>query len=558
MLGRENSLFRGCNLWPGAPVCSINICKLQNFTRLLATLCTFYFLLSTLNFPLQAQVYIAPYDPVNSDLRYLQVSGALSGLDLNQTPVLSDQLIMTLRRDLAKMSLTGAQRNLLRQVRQSYTFSDTMASGGLLNRLLEKVLVNQVKEPQYFIGGRFDLNMVSDPGKVYPEMRTFAAAVLPYGISVVNVMTIDPYATDPPYGRAGNPDYIGKEWRGLSGYTEQAYLLWQTRFSRFTLGRSYIVNGPGRSANLLFSAASRPMDQLRFEFFNRRFNFQSVAAQLDPIGGADRYLNSHRLTIYLRRWQLSVTETILYGGTGRRLEFAYLNPFIFYHGEQINGPGLEGNTLGTVEISYAGNQWQAYTEILIDDLQLDNEVKGDLEPNELGLVAGVDLADPFGVAGLYLGLEYTALTNRTYKTANPVEWYTHRNVPIGYSPGSDLDCWDLEVKKYLDKWQAILNIRYLRQGEGELSVPWDTPWMDSTVTMETGYDEPFPTGVVERTLDFGLELRWLPSYQRYGFLRLNYLTIRNCDHSDEDKQNLIITLGMHWDFRIGINQFNHF
>ena len=489
-----------------------------------------------------AQVYISPYDIVNSDLRYLQVSGLLSGLDLNQLPVLSNELISIVRKDLSDPSLNSTRRNLLHQTRLAYIYGDTTEDKGVLNRLISRVFVNRVREPQFYIGGRVDITADNDPAKLYPGLQTFAAAVLPYGLSVVNVMTNDPHAAE-------TPNYIGKEWRGISGYTEQAYLLWQTRFSRITFGRAYIVNGPGRNANLLFSGAARPMDQIRLEFFNKHFNFQSVAAQLDPIGGADRYLNSHRLTLYLKQWQFSITEAILYGGVGQRLEFAYLNPFIFYHGEQMNGPGLNGNTLGTVEISYSGNQWLAYTEILIDDVQLDNEVKGDLEPNELGLVAGIDLADPLNIEGLYLGLEYMALTNRTYKTVNPVEWYTHRNVPIGYAKGSDLDVWDLEISKYLNKWQAILDLQYMRQGEGVMSKPWDSPWMDSTVTMDTGYEEPFPTGVAEKTLDLGLELRWRPSYQRYAFLRVNYQTIRNVAHTDAEEQKFILTLGMHWDFR---------
>lgn len=503
---------------------------------------TLSFQIYPFNCNLLAQVYISPYDLVNSDIRYLQVSGMLSGLDLNQLPVLSNRLIETLRSDLTNPSLNRCQRNLIWQIRGSYTFSDTAATQGLLNRLMERILVNQVKDPAFYVGTCLDLEGDSKPADIYPALRTFAAAALPFGISVVNVMTVDPYATE-------NPNYIGKEWRGLSGYTEQAYLLWQTRFSRITFGRSYIVNGPGRNARLLFSDAARPMDQMRIEFFHKMFNFQAVAAQLDPVNGADRYLSSHRLSLYLKRWQLSVTETILYGGVGQRFEFAYLNPFVFYHGEQMNGPGLNGNTLGSVEVSYHGNRWRVYSEILIDDIQLDNEVKGDLEPDEIGIVAGFDLTDPLNVEGMYLGLEYVALTNRTYKTVARHEWYTHRNVPIGYSPGSDLDCWDFEIKKYLNKWQTILNLRYLRQGEGELSKPWDSPWMDSTVTMETGYSEPFPTGVVEKTLDLGLELRWLPSYQRYLFLRINYETIRNYRHTSADKQNLILTVGLHWDFR---------
>jgi len=503
---------------------------------------TFTFLLSTFYLNAYAQVYISPYDIVNADLRYLQVSGLLNTLDISQLPLLTDEVLTGVRKDIANSNLTNQQRQLLKRIRLSYSYGDTTESINLLNRLIKKILVNQVQEPQFYVGSRFDIDANNDPGKLYPTLRSFGAVLLPYGLSVVNVMTSDPHAAD-------NPNYIGKEWHGISGYTEQAYLLWQTRFTRLTLGRSYIVNGPGRSARLLFSEATRPMDNIRLEFFSRHFSFQSVAAQLDPIGSADRYLNSHRLTLYLKRWQFSVTETILYGGVGQRLEFAYLNPFIFYHGEQMNGPGLAGNTLGTLEISYHGDQWRAYTELLIDDIQLDHEVKGDLEPNELGLVTGFDLADPLNIEGLYLGLEYTALTNRTYKTVNPVEWYTHRNVPIGYSGGSDLDVWDLEISKYLDKWQAILDFQYLRQGEGDMNRAWDSPWMDSTVTMQTGYHEPFPTGVVEKTLDLGLELRWRPSYQRYAFLRINYRNIQNVAHSDAEERKLILTLGLHWDFR---------
>ncbi len=37
---------------------------------------------------------------------------------------------------------------------------------------------------------------------------------------------------------------------------------------------------------------------------------------------------------------------------------------------------------------------------------------------------------------------------------------------------------------------------YLRNGANGLDTPFDTPWEDSTVTMETGYSEPFPTGPI--------------------------------------------------------------
>jgi len=494
-----------------------------------------------------AQVYLPPYDLVYEDLLYLQLDGLLSGLDLNQTPVVSDQLIAAARRDLRSDKLTSTRKFILNRIRNSYVYGDTGSSPGILNRLLEKVFVNQTTEPKFLIGLRTDLEANNEPGKIYPQLRTFGAAILPYGISVVNVMTLDPYATDQPDSRAGNPNYIGKEWHGLSGYTEQAYFLWQTKFSRLTFGRSYILTGPGRNGNLMFSGAARPMDQLRIEFFLKYFSFQSVFAQLDQMDGANRYLNSHRLTLFINGFRFSLTETLLYGGKDKQLELTFLNPFLFYHGEQLNGPNLLGNTLGSLEITYVGSRWRVYTELLIDDIQLDKQEPGDLEPNEIGVLAGFDLADPFGVEGLYLGLEYTALTNRTYKTANPYEWYLHRNVPIGYTEGSDLDCWDLLIKKYLKNWQLIGSIDYLRCGEGEMDQPWDQPWMNYTVAQ--GYDEPFPTGVVEKTTDLSLEIRWLPSYNYYGFFKVNYQSIQNFDHTTKNKQNLILTLGLHCNFQ---------
>jgi len=514
--------------------------SLFNLLSCLLFLFSFLLVLASCGFSAFAQVYLPPYESVYEDLLYLQLDGLLSGIDLNQAPVVSNQLIAAARQDLRSANLTSTQRLILNRIRNAYVYGDTVSSPGILNRLLEKVFVNQTTEPKLLIGLRTDLEANNDPGKLYPQLRTFGAAILPYGISVVNVMTIDPYATI-------NPNYIGKEWRGLSGYTEQAYFLWQTKYSRLTFGRSYLLTGPGRNSNLMFSGAARPMDQVRLEFFQKYFSFQSVFAQLDQMNGANRYLNSHRLTLFLKGFQFSLTETLLYGGKNKQLELAYLNPFLFYHGEQMNGPNLLGNTLGSLEITYVGHRWQVYTELLIDDIQLDQQEPGDLEPNEIGVVAGFDLADPFGVEGVHLGLEYTALTNRTYKTATPYEWYLHRNVPIGYAGGSDLDRWNLLVKKYLKSWQLIGSVDYLRRGEGDMDQPWDQPWMNYTV--EQGYSEPFPTGVVEKTADLGLEIRWLPSYNYYGFIKINYQSIQNFDHISQNKQNLILTLGLHWNIR---------
>ena len=44
------------------------------------------------------------------------------------------------------------------------------------------------------------------------------------------------------------------------------------------------------------------------------------------------------------------------------------------------------------------------------------------------------------------------------------------------------------------RWLFDLQISIQRQGEGEITDAWTTPWMD----VSGPYSEPFPTGIVER------------------------------------------------------------
>ncbi|CUT07808.1 hypothetical protein JGI9_01019 [Candidatus Kryptonium thompsonii] len=51
-----------------------------------------------------------------------------------------------------------------------------------------------------------------------------------------------------------------------------------------------------------------------------------------------------------------------------------------------------------------------------------------------------------------------------------------------------------------------LNYKFIEHGEGGVEKPWDEPWMAPDVTVEKGYKEKFPYGVVETTHKFGLNL----------------------------------------------------
>ena len=356
------------------------------------------------------------------------------------------------------------------------------------------------------------------------------------------------------YASQNDSSYIGKEWRSISGLTNQSFLRLDKKLGLngkmiIQAGRFYSQLGPGRHGQLLLGANTRPMDQVSFSFghsisdnISGKFFFQTAA--LDKIGSNKRYISLHRLELAASRWYVALNEALTYSRNNQGIDLVYLNPFIFYHLEQLNGPDLLGNTIGTLEFGYRWNTSRAYSEILIDDVQFDNEVKGDLEPNEIGGLLGYEYASD----SYYLSVEGVALTNRTYKTPNPSEWFLHRNRPIGYAMGSDIGRLNVLSRYYLkENWHIDTEVDMIWQGAGEFSHPWDTPWDDESVTMETGYSETFPTGVVEQTTILSAEMMRHWNRERWVSMGIAYTIINNLNHiSDIDESGFNLHLSASW------------
>jgi hypothetical protein len=348
--------------------------------------------------------------------------------------------------------------------------------------------------------------------------------------------------------------YVGKEWRSISGFTNQSFLHWNKELKSSSevsiqAGRFYNQIGPGRHAQLLLGASIRPMDQLALtlihsiaENLTARFFFQTSA--LDKIGSDKRFMSLHRLEVRGNKWYVALSEALTYTRNNQGADLVYLNPFIFYHLEQQNGPNLSGNTIGTLELGYKWNTTNVYAEVLIDDVQFDNEIKDDLEPNEIGGLLGYEYAGD----SYYVSIEGVTLTNRTYKTPNPSEWFVHRNKPIGYELGSDVGRLNILARYYpKDNWHIDTQIDMIWQGEGELSKAWDTPWDDDSITMETGYSEPFPTGVVEELTEVSVEVLRHWDTERWISLGISYQNTKNLNHiSDINDSGFNIYLGASW------------
>jgi hypothetical protein len=343
-------------------------------------------------------------------------------------------------------------------------------------------------------------------------------------LALFNVIILDQALRD-------DPQYIGKRWRGFTGYTEQAYA--RLHFDKYLVkfGRDFLWWGRGQDATLLISDYSRPVDHFLAQLTLPRLRLTYVAGKLDRMpladslatgyaaGFAERYIAAGRAEFepFKNRLRLAIAQIVVNGGPDRGFEWQFLNPFIFYHGEQLNEKDLNekpnGNTFGALDfVARPKLGLELYGQLLVDDVQIEKTRRGDLEPNEVAYLMGAEIADPLRAGGASVGLEYTRVANRTYNTVQPWEKFLHRHRPLAHFRGNDFDRWLLCANMYAEgKVQMFLITELQRRGEGA-SMHVRSAFKD--LPLEEGYSEKFPTGVVEKSWHLRLEGRWHP---RPGF-----------------------------------------
>ncbi|MBN1542615.1 hypothetical protein JW992_10755, partial [candidate division KSB1 bacterium] len=243
-------------------------------------------------------------------------------------------------------------------------------------------------------------------------------------------------------------------------------------------------------------------------------------------------LSGHRLDIKPARFlRIGINEALLFGGRDQSYSLFLINPVIFFHGEQMNGPD-GGNTIGSIDATWMPRaDVTVYGNLMIDDFQLEKSGPGDLEPDQIGWLVGANWADPFDWTGTDWFGEYTRVTNRTYNGQGGAwEKWLHRRQPIGHFLGNDFDrvlvgmrCWPKP------QWFWSLTYEHRRRGEGRIENPFDTPWMD--VPIGENYHEPFPFGVVESTNRIDCELNWMPFWGIRTRLALYWIDGKNIENT---------------------------
>jgi hypothetical protein len=326
--------------------------------------------------------------------------------------------------------------------------------------------------------------------------------------------------------KAIDPDYIGKKYRGLAGEIETAALFYKRDRITIIFGRLRAFWGPQR-VNLLLSETTEPLDLLSASFESGRLSVNFLFARLDQSRpdsvdfirfpdrsfNDNRYLAGHRVDIRLHRnFRLGLFETVIFGGEGRPPELSYLNPLQFFHSAQLNEDTDDNTILGADFTYLPGAGIAAYGQILVDDFQIDKESQGDQEPDEIGIMIGLFKAGKIASLIPDLKAEYVRITNRTYHQRDPRNRYLYRNKLTGHPLGPDADSVSIKARLWPhERFFAEIELAYRRHGEGSIYKPWDEPWEEA----EGDYDEPFPTGLVEKSTFVALRAQAYLPFTRY-------------------------------------------
>lgn len=334
------------------------------------------------------------------------------------------------------------------------------------------------------------------------------------------------------------PDYRGKVWSDFAGLTESAYAIFTGEKQRWTLkiGRDHLFWGPGDD-HLLLNQQARGLDQISFQIRWKWGEFGAFIGQVDDYedtSGArmERFLSGHRLDLVPWKWlRLGISETLLFTG-GFRL--GSINPFLPYYGELVN-ENSEGNGLIGFDFNaYLADCFQIYGQLLLDDVQIERKTSSDLEPSEWGWLIACRWAEQTGF--LAAEISYEGITNRTYNALEPRYRYLNYGLPLGSALGNDADrlmakiaCWLKPTLRLEGFWE------YSRQGEGRITAPFDTTYLN--YSLEEGYSEPFPSGTVQETHTPGLSLSAL--FNRWAQLEgwIGYDWVQNAGNIADNKQD---------------------
>lgn len=504
---------------------------------------------------LQTRGYLLDLDPGFKPYHRIEVARALERLDkktdITKLPQTDRWLIEKLDHEFSyELSLLKAKERK----------PDTTFTGG---RLSEEVFANLA---------RGDYETFKYAGKLEFRPVTRSEFGFDFGnhISIYTDVTGDQTLKDDTL-------YTGARKFGIDALDEQAYIRYSDRYVDFTLGRDYLSWGYGDQGSLFLSSTPGALDMASLFLKSSIVRVNWFLAQLNPMPEftpdtnsympiqtigvanplANRYLTGTRFEFTIaKKIFVSGYEAALFGGPNAPVDFETASPLRFVEDKQDNS-GKQLNAFVGVDFSvYWWKNYNFYGGMMIDDWSVDHKKKSDLKPNlyaiQLGARASNVLAKD-GINGTDVSLQYMMAGNRVYNEYNWVSYQKLllRNYPIANPFGDNFWNIDFRLSQWIAyDWKAGLEFMHLEHGNSNISSFYTMPWLtDPNVTVQTGYSEPFPYGIIQETNLLKLDAMYQPESYFYGSLSLIYAHDSNANYvsgSAEDQFSFLLTF--YYDF----------
>ena len=224
----------------------------------------------------------------------------------------------------------------------------------------------------------------------------------------------------------------------LSAVTSQ--VIGEFKWGHVSFGNDNFRWGPGRTGNLLLNNSAYSLPNVHALVKIGIFQYSKVYGILDKrfpdyatgekIYQADqRKFVAHRVDVYLGpKIQFGIAESIVYN---RETEFSYLNPLLPFTVSELQ-TGDKDNNLAAVDLSYQyRTNAKIYTEILIDDITLTQNLFSYFG-NKWGLLVGHQWAKPFSLPDHLLTFEVVRLEPWVYSHRDSANIYEYYGKSIGY------------------------------------------------------------------------------------------------------------------------------
>ena len=253
----------------------------------------------------------------------------------------------------------------------------------------------------------------------------------------------------------GNPAII--PGRGIAkGFNEDAYdypvatgyvSYSPSKTFNFQLGQGKNFIGEGHRSLFLSDNAS-PYSYFKINTTIWKIKYTNIWMSLKDVRSEvlnenrsykNKYIASHYLSYNVtKRLNIGLFESVVWENSGDGINFAYLNPIIFYQAIQFAVGTRAGNALIGFSAKYKfTDQINAYGQFIIDEFSSSDIFGGEGSwKNKTGYQIGVKYYDAFGVKNLYLQTEYNRVRPYTYSHNTVVLNYGHNNQSIAQPYGA--------------------------------------------------------------------------------------------------------------------------